>query len=129
MNIHPVRVLLIDDDEEDYILTRYVFDEFKDNQFTLDWLDNFDDGLNTINESRHDIYLVDYRLGERTGLELLRGAIRNGCHAPIILLTGQGDKEIDFQAMQAGAADYLVKSELTAPLLERAIRYSLKHAR
>ncbi|HEX2640043.1 MAG TPA: diguanylate cyclase, partial [Pyrinomonadaceae bacterium] len=77
----------------------------------------------------HDIYLVDYRLGERTGLELLRAAIRNGCTAPIILLTGQGDKEIDFQAMQAGAADYLVKGELTAPLLERAIRYSLKHAR
>ncbi len=129
MNIHPVKVLLIDDDEEDYILTRYIFDEFKDNQFRLDWLDNFDDGLRTVLEDRHDIYLVDYRLGERTGLELLREAIRAGCAAPVILLTGQGDKEIDFQAMQAGAADYLVKGELTAPLLERAIRYSLKHAR
>jgi diguanylate cyclase (GGDEF)-like protein/PAS domain S-box-containing protein len=129
MNIHPVKVLLIDDDEEDYILTRYIFDEFKDNQFTLDWLDNFDDGLRAFGENRHDIYLVDYRLGERTGLELLRAAIKSGCSAPIILLTGQGDKEIDFQAMQAGAADYLVKGELTAPLLERAIRYSLKHAR
>jgi diguanylate cyclase (GGDEF)-like protein/PAS domain S-box-containing protein len=129
MNIHPVRVLLIDDDEEDYILTRYIFDEFKDNQFTLDWRDNFDDAFAAFGENRHDIYLVDYRLGERTGLELLRAAIKAGCTAPIILLTGQGDKEIDFQAMQAGAADYLVKGELTAPLLERAIRYSLKHAR
>jgi diguanylate cyclase (GGDEF)-like protein/PAS domain S-box-containing protein len=126
---YPVKVLLIDDDEEDYVLTRYVFDEFKDNQFKLDWLNNFEDGLNALNQNRHDIYLVDYRLGEQTGLELLREAIKNGCRAPIILLTGQGDKEIDFQAMRAGAADYLVKSELTAPLLERAIRYSLKHAR
>ncbi len=121
--------MLIDDDEEDYILTRYIFDEFKDHQFRLDWLDNFDDGFRVLNENRHDIYLVDYRLGERTGLELLREAIKTGCAAPIILLTGQDDKEIDFQAMKAGAADYLVKSELTAPLLERAIRYSLKHAR
>jgi diguanylate cyclase (GGDEF)-like protein/PAS domain S-box-containing protein len=129
MNIHPVKVLLIDDDEEDFILTRYIIDEFKDNQFTLDWLDNFDDGFRAFAENRHDLYLVDYRLGEQTGLELLRAAIKAGCTAPIILLTGQGDKEIDFQAMQAGAADYLVKSELTAPLLERAIRYSLKHAR
>ena len=129
MNIHPVRVLLIDDDEEDYVLTRYIFDEFKDNQFRLEWLDNFRDGLRAVGEDRHDIYLVDYRLGERTGLDLLREANRAGCTAPIILLTGQGDKEIDFQAMQAGAADYLVKGELTAPLLERAIRYSLKHAR
>ncbi len=129
MNIHPVKVLLIDDDEEDYILTRYIFDEFKDNQFTLDWLDNYADGLRVLQENRHDIYLVDYRLGGQTGLELLREAIRSGCTAPVILLTGQGDKETDFQAMKAGAADYLVKSELTAPLLERAIRYSLKHAR
>ena len=129
MNNQPIKVLLIDDDEEDYILTRYIFDEFKDHQFTLDWLDNFADGLRAFDENRHDIYLVDYRLGERTGLELLREAIKAGCAAPIILLTGQGDKEIDFQAMQAGAADYLVKGELTAPLLERAIRYSLKHAR
>ncbi|HEY8562053.1 MAG TPA: EAL domain-containing protein [Pyrinomonadaceae bacterium] len=129
MNMQPVKVLLIDDDEEDYILTRYIFDEFKNHQFTLEWLDNFDRGLGAFREDRHDIYLVDYRLGERTGLELLRAAIQAGCTAPIILLTGQGDQEIDFQAMQAGAADYLVKSELTAPLLERAIRYSLKHAR
>ncbi len=126
---YPVKVLLIDDDDEDFFLTRHVFDEFKNNQFELDWMDNFDDGLKALNENRYDIYLVDYRLGEQTGLELLRQAIQNGCSAPIILLTGQADKEVDFQAMQAGAADYLVKSELTAPLLERAIRYSLKHAR
>lgn len=129
MNNSPVKILLIDDDEEDYILTRYVFDEFKKSQFELDWIDNFNDGLTALNECRHDIYLVDYRLGDRTGLELLREALKNGCAAPIILLTGQGDQEIDLQAMQAGAADYLVKSELSAPVLERAIRYSLKHAR
>jgi diguanylate cyclase (GGDEF)-like protein/PAS domain S-box-containing protein len=129
MNNYPVKVLLIDDDEEDFILTRYIFDEFKNNQFQLDWLDNFGAGLKAFGENRYDIYLVDYRLGEQTGLDLLREAIKKGCTAPIILLTGQGDKEIDFQAMQAGAADYLVKGELTAPLLERAIRYSLKHAR
>src|SRR5690242_8448250 len=108
MNNQPIKVLLIDDDEEDFILTRYIFDEFKDNQYKLDWLNNFDDGLSALNENRHDIYLVDYRLGERTGLELLREAIGRGCSAPIILLTGHADKEIDFQAMQAGAADYLV---------------------
>lgn len=129
MDIGPAKVLLIDDDEEDYILTRYIFDEFKDNQFVLEWADNLEDGLAALNSNQYDIYLVDYRLGEYTGLDFLRRAKKLGCAAPIILLTGQGDKEIDFQAMSAGAADYLVKSELTAPLLERAIRYSLKHAR
>jgi diguanylate cyclase (GGDEF)-like protein/PAS domain S-box-containing protein len=129
MNNSPIKVLLIDDDEEDYILTRYIFNEFKENQFNLDWISNFEEGLEALNDGSYDIYLVDYRLGERTGLELLQAAINKGCSAPIILLTGQGDQEIDFQAMQAGAADYLVKSELAAPLLERVIRYSVKHAR
>lgn len=128
MNDLPIKVLLIDDDEEDFILTRYVFDEFKSNQFELEWIDNYADGLAAMKDCRHDIFLLDYRLGERTGLELLREAVENGCRAPVILLTGQGDKEIDFQAMQAGAADYLIKSELEAPLLERSIRYSLEHA-
>ncbi len=129
MNDLPIKVLLIDDDEEDYILTKYIFDEFKDNQFRLEWVNNFSGGLETIRKNVHDIVLLDYHLGEQTGLELLKLAIAEGCHAPLILLTGQGDKEIDFQAMQAGAADYLVKSELEAPLLERSIRYSLQHAR
>ncbi|CAN5873359.1 hypothetical protein BH20ACI4_BH20ACI4_12390 [soil metagenome] len=129
MNDLPIKVLLIDDDEEDYILTRYVFDEFKHNQFELEWIDNYTDGLAALKECRHDIFLLDYRLGEKNGLELLGEAIESGCRAPIILLTGQGDKEIDFQAMQAGAADYLVKSELEPPLLERSIRYSLEHAK
>ncbi len=128
MNELPIKVLLIDDDEEDYILTRYVFDEFKKNQFELEWIDNYADGLAAMKDCRHDIFLLDYRLGEKTGLEMLREAIGSGCRAPIILLTGQGDKEIDVQAMQAGAADYLVKGELEAPLLERSIRYSLEHS-
>jgi two-component system cell cycle sensor histidine kinase/response regulator CckA len=93
MNIHPVNVLLIDDDEEDYILTRYIFDEFKSNRFNLDWLDNFDDGLKAFGENHHDIYLVDYRLGEQTGLDLLRQAIGRGCTAPIFFVSGQGDNE------------------------------------
>ncbi|MEO6589719.1 MAG: EAL domain-containing protein [Pyrinomonadaceae bacterium] len=129
MNDLPIKVLLIDDDEEDYILTKYVFDEFKDNQFRLEWINNFTDGLETVKKNAHDIVLLDYRLGDRTGLELLKQALAAGCHAPIILLTGQGDKEIDYQATQAGAADYLIKNELEAPLLERSIRYSLQHAR
>ena len=78
--------------------------------------------------SGHHIYLVDYRLGAHNGLDLLQRAILAGCRSPIILLTGQGDKEVDFQAMQAGAADYLIKGQFESPLLERAIRYSLRHA-
>ncbi|HQU83311.1 MAG TPA: EAL domain-containing protein [Pyrinomonadaceae bacterium] len=124
-----INVLLVDDDEEDYILTKYVFDDLRSSNYRLEWVNNFNDALDSMKQSRHDIYLVDYHLGGKTGLDLLREAIQAGCTSPVILLTGQGDSDIDLEAMKAGASDYLVKGELEAPVLERAMRYSIKHAR
>ncbi|MGH6902008.1 MAG: putative bifunctional diguanylate cyclase/phosphodiesterase, partial [Geminicoccaceae bacterium] len=87
------------------------------------------EALAVIAQARHDICLVDYRLGERNGLELVREAVEVGSAAPFIVLTGQGNREIDLEAMRAGAADYLAKSEMTAPLLDRAIRYAIERHR
>ncbi len=123
-----IKVLLVDDDEDDYILTKYLFDEFKDNRYELEWTTDYNSAMSDMQEGKHDIYLVDYRLGAHSGLDLLQRSISAGCASPIILLTGQGDKEVDMKAMQAGAADYLVKGQFEAPLLERSIRYSLQHA-
>lgn len=126
MSNDPVKVLLVDDDEDDYILTRDWFLDMEHAQFVLDWVSSYDQAINAIAKSQHDVYLFDYRLGSRNGLELLREALSNGCLAPIILLTGQGDHEVDLEAMKAGAADYLDKSLLGAPLLERSIRYAIE---
>ncbi|WP_337886273.1 response regulator [Fischerella thermalis] len=126
MKSNLIRVLLIDDDEDDYILTRDWFREFQVASCTLEWVNNYQAGRNAIASGQYDVYLVDYRLGDGNGLELLREAIVHGCTAPIIFLTGQGDREIDIEAMKAGAADYLEKSQLAAPLLERSIRYALE---
>ncbi|HYW19480.1 MAG TPA: response regulator [Nodularia sp. (in: cyanobacteria)] len=126
MNNNPIRVLLVDDDEDDYILTRDWFREFQGSGCELSWIDSYEAGKDAIASHNHDIYLVDYRLGINSGLELLCQAVANGCDSPIILLTGQGEREIDLEAMKAGAADYLEKSQLTAPLLERSIRYAIE---
>ncbi|MES1023839.1 response regulator [Gloeocapsa sp. BRSZ] len=128
MDNQPIRVLLVDDDEDDYILTR---DWFLDqgNNFKLEWVTSYNAALAAIAQNRHDVYLLDYRLGDRNGLELLRAAMKAGCTAPMILLTGQGDHEIDVEAMKAGAADYLEKSQITAYALERSIRYALERKR
>ncbi|HEY9649581.1 MAG TPA: PAS domain S-box protein, partial [Coleofasciculaceae cyanobacterium] len=126
MNSGLLRVLLVDDDEDDYILTRDWFSEFQGTNFKLEWVASYDAGLAAIAQHQHDVYLLDYRLGDRTGLELLREAVAQGCLAPIILLTGQGDRDIDVEAMKAGAADYLDKSQIGAPLLERSIRYAIE---
>ena len=124
-----IRVLLIEDDEDDYVLTRDLLADSRRTRFSLDWVSSFTEALGAICDSQHDVYLVDYRLGEHDGLEVLREARIAGCMRPIILLTGQGDGEVDIAAMKAGAADYLVKGQIDAQILERSIRYSLEQNR
>ena len=128
-NALPIKVLLVDDDKNYFTLTKFIFNEFKSAQYELEWVNNVEKALPLMCENSHDIYLVDYRLGADDGLSLMREAKAKGCRAPIILLTGQSDIETDHQAMEAGAADYLVKGEFAAPLLERSIRYSIQHSR
>jgi len=126
MSAHAVRVLLVDDDEDDYIITRDLVSQIGNPPYRLDWIDNYDAALAALPRREHDICLLDYRLGERTGLELLRESQSFGGRPPMILLTGQGDHEIDLEAMKAGAADYLIKGQLDADKLERAIRYAIE---
>jgi PAS domain S-box-containing protein len=124
-----LKVLLVEDDEDDYILTRGLFAEIKGQRFQLVWVKSFQAGLQEMIRNQQEVCLVDYRLGAQNGIDLLREALRQGCQSPIILLTGQGEHEIDLEAMKAGAADYLVKVRLDAGLLERSIRYALERKR
>jgi diguanylate cyclase (GGDEF)-like protein/PAS domain S-box-containing protein len=129
MTPEPVSILLIDDDEDDFVLTRDLLDEIGSARFRLTWAPAYEAALAALRECSHDVYLLDYHLGEHNGLELLREAVALGCRAPIIMLTGQGDREVDLEAMRLGAADFLSKASLAAPALERAIRYCLERAR
>ena len=126
---NEIRVLVIDDDEEDFIIFRDIMAELQHRHYMMEWCASYEQGLAIIDEKRHDVYLVDYRLGAKTGLELIEEAIAHGHEAPFIILTGQNDLEVDTNAMQVGAADYLVKSNITALPLERSIRYSMQQAR
>jgi diguanylate cyclase (GGDEF)-like protein/PAS domain S-box-containing protein len=125
----PIRVLLVEDDEDDFVLTRGLLSESRRIRFELDWADCYEQAIAKIVSNHYDLYLVDYRLGEHDGLQILREAKSLGCTRPIILLTGQRDTEIDVAAMEAGAADYLIKGEVDAQLLERSIRYTLAQGR
>ncbi len=124
-----IRVLLVDDDEDDYVLVRDLLVEAVGSRFDLDWRASYEEALEAMDHSQHQIYLVDYRLGERNGLELLGAAVASGCDAPVIMLTGQGGHEVDLSAMRAGAADFLAKDTLTAELLERSLRYAIERRR
>jgi PAS domain S-box-containing protein len=125
---NPVRILIIDDDEDDYILTSGFLKSIEDRILHIDWCYNYKTALERIASKAADLYLVDYRLGAKTGIDLLQEAMKMNCEEPIILLTGKGNSKIDKQAMEMGAVDYLIKGELTTEKLERCIRYSLERA-
>ncbi len=120
-----IRVLLIDDDQDEYFLTHELLKDIPGAKFKLEWTPDYEAGIEAICADKHDAFLLDYRLGARTGLELLREASARGCSGPVILLTGQGQSETDREALQAGAHDYLEKSNLTSALLERTIRFAV----
>lgn len=125
----PVRVLLVEDDDDDYLLARDLFAELPPGAYHLDRVATYESALQALDECDHDLYLVDYRLGGRTGVELLAEMHRRDCTAPMIILTGQREREVDLLAMRAGAVDFLIKSGLDADTVERSMRYALAQKR
>lgn len=118
-------ILLVEDDEDDYILVKEMLAEARGKTPHLEWASNYDEGKQAILTSTYDAILMDYQLGPKTGLDLTREVTSLGCKSPIILLTGRGNYSIDLEAMQTGVNDYLSKSEATPASLERSIRYAI----
>jgi signal transduction histidine kinase len=124
-----IRVLLVEDDEDDYTLVRDMLSEVPHVDYDVQWVSLYAQALKSIEKPDHDVCLLDYRLGERNGIDLLYEAIGTNYRIPIIFLTGQGDHEVDMEAMRAGAADFLAKKEITPSLLDRSIRYAIEQRR
>ncbi len=124
----PVKLLLIDDAvfARDFLLG--MLDEAQ-SPFELTWKADYATGFEALISGEFDVCLLDFQLGERSGLELLAAAKRRGARTPVIVLTGRGSKELDLEAMRVGAADYLVKGDFTAATLDRIVRYLAERTR
>ena len=119
-----IRVLLVDDNEDDAMIAQAMLARVRGITFDVEWVSTFRQGLEALKTDAHDICLLDYCLGKETGLDVLADALRFGCRVPIIMLTGTTDREVDLQAIKLGAADYVVKGETNPGLLERVIRHA-----
>ncbi|MGA2937001.1 MAG: response regulator [Syntrophobacteraceae bacterium] len=126
---YRLKILLIGDDEDDQLIIQDLVSEIAPNGYRLERVSTYGAALEAIRRRGHDVYLLDCQLGERSGLELLHEVGADSCRAPFILLSADGDDELQVSALKAGVADYLVKSDLSAPLLERAIRYAVERRR
>ncbi len=122
----PRRVLLIDDDRGQARIVDAAFSKFMGEKFELHWAPTYEDGLLALREGKFSACLLDYQLGPRDGLELLREAVAMGITTPVIFLTSETSGDVDTEALNAGAIDYLVKFEISPRGLERSLRYALR---
>lgn len=121
-----IKLLLIEDDEDDYMLIRSLLSGITATKYQISWTSTYEGALKELHEGDYDVCLMDYRLGSRDGLEILRNVAGYREMPPMIVLTGYGDYDVDMEAMRHGAADYLVKDQINEHLLERSIRYSIE---
>lgn len=119
-------ILLVDDDEEDFFITRDIIADFPSGKYSVAWEPDVERAKAKILHNEYSAYLVDYRLGAESGLDLIRYSLERGVMGPFILLTGQGDLQIDEEARKLGAVDYMVKGKISPDLLERSIRYGVQ---
>jgi two-component system, cell cycle sensor histidine kinase and response regulator CckA len=122
----PIRLLILEDDSEDFLILQKMLSGIKKRRFELDRVLTGKEALEKLSQNNHDVCLLDYRLEGRNGLDFLREVVQKGYNIPVIFLTGQGDYEVDVEAMQLGASDFLYKNKIDGDMLERSIRYALE---
>ncbi len=126
--MQKVKLLLVEDDEEDFELFQDTLDEISSYNFEVTWANTFKQGIAKIESEEFDLFVIDYILGAYSGLDLCQEIMLLSKPTPIILLTGKGDQAIDEKASDMGVSNFLIKREINSVNLERSIRYSLKQA-
>lgn len=124
-----IRVLLVEDDEEDYILTKHMMSEARHVRFDVTWADRLESALNHLNSSTVDVVLLDLSLPDSEGWETFTSVRKQSPDLPVVLLTGMEDEDLGAKAVYEGAQDYLVKNELSTQLLTRSISYAIERRR
>ena len=101
------RVLIVEDDPghaqiiQDYLTM--------DESFMVEWVDCVEDMWAELQEGGYDIVLLDYRLPDGNGLEVLAEISTRGFELPVLMVTARGDERVAAKAIRLGAADYVVK--------------------
>jgi len=122
----PIRLLLVDANQEDHALLTDLLDAVKDVRFAVDWAMDLATGRDRMENGQFDACLIDQTLPDGDGLKLLETASVRAFVPPMILLAERGCPDLDRRAMALGASNFLDKTRLNPTLLERTIRYAIK---
>jgi len=134
MDSRLIKVMLVDDDDDDHMIIRNMLAESAMKPFDVERVDverasQWQEALKKAERNSYDVILLDYRLGNQNGIDLMNLLRQKGLNVPMIILTGNGTPEIDLRAMNAGADDYLDKSDLNPNMIARCIRYAIERSK
>ncbi len=127
--IAHLRILVIDDDEDDFILVRDHLEDIDYPSYEVGWANDTAAALACIESQGFDACLLDYRLGGEDGIDVLRRILALPRRPAVVMATGQGNDAVDRLAVELGASDYLVKQEMSARSLDRSLRYAVGQRR
>ena len=129
MDSTPIIILLVEDSLPEARLLQEALAEARTVQFDLMHVEQLSQALQRLREGPVDVILTDLGLADSQGLDTFRTLHTQAPDVPMVIMTGLDDEMMAVQAVQAGAQDYLVKGQVVAPLLERALRYAIERYR
>ena len=119
-------LLLVEDNPLDARLLREMFTEQGSHDTDFAHVESMGEAEKLLSERTFDIILVDLGLPDTQGLGAVRRAHAAAPHLPLVVLTGLDDETLAAQALQEGAQDYLIKGQIDARSLKRALRYAIE---
>lgn len=121
-----INVLLIDDDETDYLIVYHHLLQAYRTCYSVDWVSSYEEAIELIEKKDYDVFLIDYFLTGETGLEFIKSTNLKEKNTPIIMVTGSSCLETDNKALELGISDFLDKNKLDEQILDRSIRYAIE---
>ncbi|HEX2866426.1 MAG TPA: PAS domain S-box protein [Ignavibacteriales bacterium] len=129
MEPKQIRILQIEDNPGDVRLIREMLKDVKSAGCTLKHAPTLATGLEFLNSHECDLVLLDLGLPDSMGLGTLERIHSHNSVIPVVIMTGLDDEELGLKAVQSGAQDYLIKSEIDPDVLVRSIRYAIERKR
>jgi PAS domain S-box-containing protein len=126
MTSHQIHALLIEDDPDDILLLKESLADIGMGKIKLDYVDRLSRGLIQLSGQSYDVILLDLNLPDSRGLDTLNTTIKRFPKIPVVVLSGVADDAITIEAVRRGAQDYLVKGEISGPLVMRVVRYAIE---
>jgi DNA-binding NtrC family response regulator len=122
MDLQQVTILLIEDNKDFAKLVQVYLQRFEHDRFSIVWRENYDDAMSElVSNASIDVILMDYFLPGKNGVEIAAEIMEKRPELPIIFLSVNKDFDLVLKVMKLGVADYIVKEEISSPILPKTI--------